>query len=80
MSVLAEVPEAGRDLKECTGCGGGNGAPLASVVHVFRGDDVGVSMVLCEECGRDLANAVGFMCLKEGGWSKLEPRKRKAAR
>lgn len=34
-----------------------------------------VSIVFCEECGRDLANAVGFMCIRDGGWSKLEPRK-----
>jgi len=39
-----------------------------------------ITLVLCAECGRDLANAVGFMCIREGGWSKLEPRKRKAAR
>lgn len=83
MSVTAETPEAGRTPKDCTGCGGSKGAPLASVVHVghVRVDaDVSVSMALCEECGRDLANAVAFMCIKDGGWSKLEPKKRKVAR
>jgi hypothetical protein len=39
-----------------------------------------VQIVLCEECGRDAANAIGFLCLRDGGWSKLEPRKRRAAR
>jgi hypothetical protein len=81
MSVITELPRAEQTPKDCTGCGGAKGAPLASVVHVFRDhEDAGVLMVLCEECGRDLANAVGFMCIKDGGWSKLEPRKRKAAR
>lgn len=36
-----------------------------------------VSFVLCEECARDLANAVGAFCLRAGGWSKLEPRRRR---
>ncbi len=81
MSIHAEVPRAEQSPKDCTGCGGAKGAPLASVVHVFHdSEDAGVSMVLCEECGRDMANAIGFMCIKDGGWSKLEPRKRKAAR
>lgn len=35
-----------------------------------------VSFTLCEECARDFANVVGFFCVREGGWSKLEPRKR----
>jgi len=39
-----------------------------------------VKLTLCEECARDLANAVGFFCLRDGGWSKLEPRKRRAKR
>ena len=34
-----------------------------------------VSFVLCEECARDLANAIGFFCLRGGGWSRLEARK-----
>ena len=36
-------------------------------------------LILCEECGRDAANAIGFLCLRDGGWSKLEPRKRRRA-
>jgi hypothetical protein len=36
-----------------------------------------VSLVLCEECARDLANVVGAFCLRNGGWSRLEARKRK---
>lgn len=39
-----------------------------------------VSFVLCEECARDLANVVGAFCLRNGGWSRLEPRKRKPRR
>jgi hypothetical protein len=31
----------------------------------------------CEECVRDLANAVGAFCLRAGGWSRLEPRRRR---
>ena len=31
---------------------------------------------VCEECGRDATNAIGFMCARDGGWSKLESRKR----
>lgn len=81
MSVITESPRAEQTSKDCTGCGGSKGAPLATVVHIFtRADDAGISMTLCQECGRDTANAIGFMCIKDGGWSKLEPRKRKAAR
>lgn len=64
------------DARECTGCKGAKGAPLAARVHI--GND-GVNIVLCEECGRDLANAIGFMCVRDG-WSKLEPRKRRVRR
>jgi hypothetical protein len=39
-----------------------------------------IEFALCEECGRDAANAIGFMCIRDGGWSKLEPRKRKVVR
>jgi hypothetical protein len=63
---------------DCAGCGGSKGAPLACLLNIYRGD-IGLSIVLCEECGRDVANAVGAMCIKDGGWSKLEPRKRKAS-
>jgi hypothetical protein len=52
------------------------------VVYVGRPDTstLVTKLVLCQECGRDAANAIGFMCVGEGGWSKLEPRKRRAAR
>jgi hypothetical protein len=60
----------------CTGCSGAKKAPIATVLAIYdRG--LGVTIALCQECGRDVANAVGFMCIHEGGWSKLEPRKRK---
>ena len=28
----------------------------------------------------ELANAVGYMCIRDGGWSKLEPRKKKTSK
>ena len=34
-----------------------------------------IEIALCQECGRDAANAIGFMCVRDGGWSKLEPRR-----
>lgn len=82
MSVTAETPGPGHESKDCTGCGGSKGAPIATVVYVgserFAPSDPASrgKLVLCEECGRDIANAIGFMCIREGGWSKLEPRKR----
>jgi hypothetical protein len=49
------------------------------VVDIHRPHSgIGISFALCEECGRDLANAVGFLCVRDGGWSKIEPRKRQA--
>jgi hypothetical protein len=36
-----------------------------------------VSFELCEECARALANAVGAFRPRDGGWSRLEPRRRK---
>ncbi len=60
----------------CSGCGGDKHAPIAAVVSIYR-RDLGFTIALCEECARDLANAVGFMCVRDGGWSKIEPRKRK---
>lgn len=63
---------------DCMGCGGQKGAPLAGMVSIWREDSgVGITIALCEECGRDAANAIGFMCVRDGGWSKLEPRKKK---
>ena len=64
--------------EQCSGCGGAKQAPIATVLSIRHNPgDLGVTLTLCEECGRDVANAVGFMCIREGGWSKLEPRKRK---
>ena len=71
MGIPADKPAS-----DCAGCGGTKRAPLATVLSIYRGD-LGVTIALCEECGRDVANAVGFMCIRDGGWSKLEPRKRK---
>ena len=63
---------------DCTGCGGNKGAPLAGLVRIWRVQaDVGIQFALCEECGRDAANAIGFMCVRDGGWSKIEPRRKK---
>jgi hypothetical protein len=51
------------------------------IIHEFNESgesalvDQSVRIVLCEECGRDAANAIGFMCVRDGGWSKLEPRR-----
>lgn len=61
------------DPTACTGCKGEKKAPLAARVDIGEH----VTIALCEECGRDLANAVGFMCIRDGGWSKLEPRKKR---
>ncbi len=80
MSIVAETPGPGREPKDCTGCGGEKGAPLAAVVYVGSGRVGTKTIVLCEECGRDAANAIGFMCIRDGGWSKLEPRKKKPSR
>ncbi len=81
MSLRAEspTPERGCAPKDCTGCGGEKGAPIAAIVYVGT-DRVVPATELCEECGRDAANAIGFMCVRDGGWSKLEPRKRKSPR
>lgn len=66
-----------REQKQCcAGCGGKKDATIAMVLSIYH-QDLGVTLALCEECGRDVANAVGFMCIRDGGWSKLEPRKRK---
>lgn len=72
--ITARVPEVAEQLI-CTGCQGSKNAPIASVVAIGE-----TRLVVCEECGRDLANAVGFLCIRDGGWSKLEPRKRRARR
>jgi hypothetical protein len=65
---------------ECAGCGGDKNAPLACVFSIYRGRcNVGITIALCEECGRDAANAIGFMCIRDGGWSRIEPRKKRPA-
>lgn len=83
MSVEARTPidyiDGSQDRLPCAGCGGTKGAPIATVLSIYH-HPLGVTIALCEECGRDVANAVGLMCVKDGGWSKLEPRKRKPDR
>jgi hypothetical protein len=75
------VPGNSAEPHDCAGCGGEKEAPLAGVVSIYRPHGaLGFSFVLCEECGRDAANAIGFLCIRDGGWSKIEPRKKKAAR
>ena len=66
-----------KPLSPCTGCGGTKEAPIATVLSIYH-RDLGVTLAFCEVCARDLANAVGFMCIRDGGWSKLEPRKKSA--
>lgn len=74
-------PDDPVDQNDCAGCNGSKQAPLASIVSIYHEPaGLGFTIALCEECGRDLANAVGFTCIRDGGWSKLEPRKRKAVR
>ncbi len=67
---------------DCSGCGGKKGAPIAGVFSICRSDldAVSTSIILCEECGRDAANAIGYLCIRDGGWSKLEPRKKSKAK
>ena len=78
--IEARSPIGGVDAAECAGCAGKKLAPVAVVLSIYREagqHSIGLTVALCEECGRDAANAVGFMCVRDGGWSKLEPRKRK---
>lgn len=74
--IEARAPIGHEQPQICAACGGTKGAPIA-VVLAFYHHSIGSTIALCEECGRDAANAVGFMCVRDGGWSKLEPRKRK---
>ena len=78
MSVTAHAPVCDQPAAICAGCHGSKGAPIATILSIYHGD-VGVTVALCEECGRDAANAIGFMCIRDGGWSKLEARKRATA-
>ena len=74
--IKARASIGDKSPSTCAGCGGTKEAPIATILSIYHGD-LGATLALCEECGRDTANAVGFMCLRDGGWSKLEPRKRK---
>ena len=74
--IEARTPIGDQLASDCTGCSGAKNAPIAAIVAIYD-REIGVTIILCEECGRDLANAVGFMSVRDGGWSKLEPRKRK---
>ena len=79
--IEAHAPIDEIDAKSCVGCGGEKRAPIATVLGIYRTSghhSLGFTLALCEECGRDTANAIGFMCIRDGGWSKLEPRKRRA--
>ena len=63
---------------DCVGCNGSKQAPLATIVALYREPSgIGLTIAFCAECGRDAANAIGFMCVRDGDWSKIEPRKRK---
>ena len=78
--IQALTPVGKVPPQRCAGCAGTKHAPIATVLSILNEvgmHGLGVTLALCEECGRDLANAVGFMCIRDGGWSKLEPRKRK---
>lgn len=75
--IEAHTPIGDKPPPSCSGCGGTKEAPIATILSVYH-QSLGVTIALCEVCGRDLANAVGFMCIRDGGWSKLEPRKKKS--
>ena len=77
--IEAHAPIGDKQPPCCSGCGGTKGAPIATILSVYH-RDLGITLALCEICARDLANAVGFFCIRDGGWSKLEPRKRKTAK
>jgi len=80
VSVEARVPlVADRPPTDCAGCRGTKEAPIATELSIYH-RSLGVTLALCEECGRDVANAIGFLCIRDGGWSKIEPRKRKASK
>jgi len=74
--IEARTPIDHEQAQTCSACGGAKAAPIATILSIYH-RDLGVTLALCEECGRDAANAIGFMCIRDGGWSKLEPRKRK---
>lgn len=74
--IEAHAPIGDKQPHSCVGCGGTKQAPIATILSIYH-QSLGITIALCEVCGRDAANAVGFMCIRDGGWSKLEPRKRK---
>jgi hypothetical protein len=77
--IDAHAPIGNVPPDRCAGCAGKKQAPIAAVLSIYSAVEfhsIGSTLALCEECGRDLANAVGFMCIRDGGWSKLEPRKK----
>lgn len=76
IAARAPIGYEREEKQSCAGCGGTKGAPIATFLSIYH-CDIGSTLAFCEECGRDVANAVGFMCVRDGGWSKLEPRKRK---
>lgn len=82
VSITATTAHESTAPTECVGCHGAKGAPIAGDVHITAAKPGAaiVTLTLCQECGRDLANVVGFLCIRDGGWSKLEPRMRRGAR
>jgi len=81
--ITATNPEAAVDLGDdakCTSCRGAKGAPLAAIVDIGEGKHA-KRILLCQECGRDASSAIERTLLTSAitcGWSKLEPRRRKA--
>lgn len=70
---MIEVKDKSDDQADpCTGCGGAKGKPIAVstscgfwVPRVATMDVwSGVSLTLCQECLRDLSNALGFFAAK----------------
>jgi len=72
--IAAHAPIGEKRPTDCAGCGGSKEAPIAVILSISH-RDLGFSVALCEVCGRDVANSVGFMCVRDGGWSRLEPRR-----
>ena len=77
--IEARAPIGREQAQSCSACGGTKAVPIAAIILIYH-RELGVTLALCEECGRDAANAIGFMCVRDGGWSKIEPRKRKAVK
>lgn len=77
--IEVHAPIGDKSPSDCAGCGGKKEAPIAAIFSIYD-RSLGFTVALCEVCGRDAANAVGFMCIRDGGWSKIELRKRKSSR